>query len=119
MQHRVIWLVLLLLFKNMLIADKNIANDNKHIHCCSGVNSGKADETAAHHGGEEGRVLVVPVYCLIWALYKQNSSKNNMLSVLHWDGKHFELYDVYNLERSIEITCFQDDVINKGSVTEL
>lgn len=70
MQHKVIWLGLSP-FKNMLIADKNIKNDNKHLHCCSVVlcvNSCKVDKTAAHRGGEEGRILTVPIHCFVWAV---------------------------------------------------
>lgn len=63
MQNKVIWLVLL--------ADENIKSDNKHLCFCPAVlcvNSCKVDETAAHHGGEEGGVLAVPVHCFIWVI---------------------------------------------------
>lgn len=55
----------------MLNADENIKNDNKHLLCCSVVlcvNSHKVDEAAAHHGGEEGGILTVPIHCFIWVI---------------------------------------------------
>lgn len=55
----------------MLTAFVNAKNDNKHLRSCSGVvcvNSWEIDETAAHHGGKEGRVITVPIHRFIWVV---------------------------------------------------
>lgn len=60
-------------------------------NCALCVNSCKVYKTAAHHGGEEGRILTVPIHCFIWAIWRQNSWRRQMLSVHYWDGNHFYL----------------------------
>lgn len=57
------------------------------------VNSCKVDKTAAHHGGEEARVLTVPIPCFIWVIWRQNKNKIKF-SVPYWDRHHLQAYDM-------------------------
>lgn len=66
----------------MLIADENIKNENKLLPCCLVVlcvNSCNVDETAAHHGGEKGRLLTVPIHRFIWVIYKTEQLKKERI----------------------------------------